>query len=203
MRSVEQPREVVDDDARAVEVAVSWRADRQRFAGVVNEFPLVKALRRAATLVALTSAALVLLDVWVDDFTIGRVRFTDTNSPWLSVAMMLMNVFFVGLYVLLRRSVLGLASSGLRTWRLGESGLRVESVSSGEGGGLSRSSVVNEYPWGQVARWHCVKGHLMVEIRRPNGKSPHLAVAAPLTAFSEAEWTATREQLVDHLGGER
>lgn len=200
MRLAEQSGEVVDE-ARAAEVAVSWRADRHRFSRVVDEFPLVRSLRRAAVFVAVTSAVLVLIDVWVDDFTVGRVRFTDTNSPWMWFALISMNVFFVGLYVLLRRSVLDLASPGSRTWRLSESGLRVESVSSGEGDELSRSSV-NEYPWGQLVRWYCVKEHLMVEIRRPNGKSPHLAVAVPMAAFSEAEWAATQERLVEHLGTE-
>ncbi|MEQ1788264.1 MAG: hypothetical protein ABL966_14525 [Acidimicrobiales bacterium] len=159
-------------------VVVSWTKDRARFRPAALEMPILRRLRRTVQLIAALFGGTAAL------LALGGV-------PGWAVGWMALPPFFLAtFYVVVRWSTLREVGTGTLTWHIDGRGIRVE------------GTTATEIPWAQMARWYRRAGHLMVEVRRPNGHEPHQGAAAPLTAFDEAAWSQAEGLLTTHLGPE-
>lgn len=157
-------------------VSVSWPKDRHRFARALREFPGVRRFRARVRWAFLVSAVLVVVMLWLGGGAMGVI------------VALLPGLMALSLYLGVRRAMLAEVGTGTMTWRVDDRGVRAE------------GTTATEIPWSQMVRWERRAGHLLIEVRRPNGKQPNAAMAAPLEAFSPEDWERTEAILRTRLG---
>ncbi len=157
-------------------VTVSWTKDRERYKRVLGELPGYRRLRRRVRWLLGASALLLII-----------VVLTGVTADAVIVALVPGAMGLVA-GTCVRRTVLGEIGAGTLSWRFDATGLRIE------------GDTATEIPWRQMVQWRRASGHLIIEVRRPNGKQPHSAVAAPLEAFSAPAWDGTEALLRRGVG---
>lgn len=155
-------------------VSVSWPKDRKRYGRVLWEFPIFRDFRS-------WKRWLVILSVPFSSWLLGAGALI-TGLSLVPAALLLAFI------VAMRRSMLAEVGTGTLTWRVDPRGVRIE------------GDTATEIPWSQMLRWRCTAGHVVIEVRRPSGKQPNAAVAAPLAAFGPLAWERTEVLLRDALG---
>jgi hypothetical protein len=159
-------------------VQVTWTKDRQRYRRALVELPVLRRMRRFVGIGVVVSLACFVL-----------LALVGASFAWFVLAAM-PALLPATVYLSSIRTMLREVGAGALSWTFDGQGLRIV------------GTTTTEIPWAQMVRWYRRAGHLMLEVRRPNERTPHQGCAAPLTAFDEAAWPETVALLHGHLGDE-